>query len=170
MTYFIKKNKGFTLIEILISLLILAGSTLIISRIGSGNQKRTIKINDYHTIVHLMETKIAELEFEWRKKNFDSIPKELKGEFETEKHFSWSVKTQKLNLSNPQQLMKLGDQQKDFSLKILKVISEFLSSAILETKLTIHYKKGIFKSAYSMTTYIVDHNKEVQLSLPTGHP
>ena len=168
MFHLINKKKGFTLIEILVALVILAGATIIISRIWSGNQQRTRKISDYHKIVQLMEKKIAELELEWRKKKFNSIPRETKGDFEDEKHFSWSVKTQPLKLPNPQQMMNLMGQNQDFAVQIAKTITQFLSESILETKLTIHYKKGILKSAYSLTTYIVDHSKEIQISLPTG--
>ena len=156
----INKKKGFTLIEILIALVILAGSTIIISRIWSGNTKRVQKISNYHKIAELMEKKMAELEFAWRKQNFDSIPREDKGDFEGEKHFSWSVKTQALTLPNPQSLMNLVGQRDSMTIQVSQVITQFLSQAIIEAKLTIHYKKDSLESAYSLTTYIVDHKKK----------
>ncbi|MDE0118529.1 MAG: type II secretion system protein [Bdellovibrionales bacterium] len=166
----INKKKGFTLIEILIALVILAGATIIISRIWFGNTKRIQKISNYHKIVELMEKKISELEFDWRKKNFDSIPREDKGNFEGEKHFSWSVKTQPLTLPDPQSLMNLLGQSDDMAIQVSQVTIQFLSQAIIEAKLTIHYKKGPLESAYSLTTYIVDHNKQIPLSIPSGRP
>ena len=164
MPWCIKKNKGFTLIETLVALVILAGAMIIISGIWSGNRQRVEKIGDYHKITQLMEKKIAELEFEWRKQNFDSIPKEQKGDFEEEKHFSWSVKTQPLTLPDPQKIMGLLGQNQGPAVQIAQKTTQFLSQSILETKLTIHYKKGSLESAYSLTTYIVNHGKELQLS------
>lgn len=144
------------------ALVILSGAMIIISRIWSGNHQRVRKIDDYHKIVQLMEKKITELEFEWRKKNFDSIPKEEKGDFEKEKHFSWSVKTQPLRLPDPQKIMNLLGQNQNMAVQVAQTTTQFLSQAVIEAKLTIHYKRGDLKSAYSLTTYIVDHKKEIQ--------
>ena len=162
------KKQGFTLLEVLMALVILAGATMIISRIWHGNRQRVGKIHNYHKVTHLMEQKITELEFEWRKKNFDSIPKTAKGAFEGEKHFSWSVTTQPLTLPDPQTLLGFTGQAQGMVMQVAKITSQFLSEAVLEAKLTIHYKKGLRKSAYSLTTYIVDHNKEIQVNLPSG--
>ncbi|MDE0518869.1 MAG: type II secretion system protein [Bdellovibrionales bacterium] len=168
MYLFINKKTGFTLIEILIALVILSGATIIISRIWLGNTKRIQKVSDYHKIVELMEQKISELEFDWRKKNFDSIPREDKGTFEGEKYFSWSVKTQPLTLPDPQSFMNLLGQTDDMAIQVSQVTIQFLSQAIIEAKLTIHYKKGLLESAYSLTTYIVDHNRKLPLSMPSS--
>ncbi len=161
----IKKKKGFSLIEILVTLLILSSSMVIVSRIGSGNQQRVKRLEHYGKITRLMEQKISDLEFEWRRTSFDSIPSEARGDFEGEKHFSWSVVTQALSLPDPKALMSLtGDSQGGMALQVAQVTKQFLSQAVKELKLTIHYKKGSLKSAYSMTTYIVDHNKKIQVS------
>lgn len=161
---FIHKKTGFTLIEILVALVILTGSSIIISRIWSGNKQRVGKISDYHTISRLMEKKLTELEFEWRKTNFNSIPKEAKGDFKEEKYFSWSLKTQPLSLPDPQVLMTLLGHTQGMAVQVAQTVTQFLSTAVLEAKLTIHYKKGPLKSAYSLSTYIVDHNKDIQVS------
>lgn len=166
----IKKNPGFTLIEVLVALVILAGSMIIISNIWSGNRKRVNKISDYHKIVQLMEHKISELEFEWQRINFKSIPREEKGNFDEEKYFSWSVKTRALVLPNPRHLMNLTEQNQEIVSQIAGITAQFLSEAVLEAKLTIHYKRGDLKSDYSLTTYIIDHNKEIQISIPSGGP
>ena len=165
MPFLINKKKGFSLIEILVTLVILSGAMIIVSQIGSGNQQRVKKLKHYSKITQLMEQKISDLEFEWRRKNFDSIPESTKGNFEGEKHFSWSVVTQPLGLPDPKALMNLsGESQEGMAIQVAQVTKQFLSQAVRELKLTIHYKKGPLKSAYSMTTYIVDHNKKIQVS------
>ena len=161
----LNKTKGFTLIEILIALVILSGFILSLGKMKAGNQKSLKKIEHYSKVTQLMESKISELEFEWRKKNFDNLPREAKGDFKEEKHFSWSVATQPLSLPDPELFLKAtGQKAEGMALQIAQVTEQFLSQAVLELKLTIHYKKGKLKSAYSMTTYIVDHNKKIQLT------
>ena len=161
-----RKKLGFTLVEILVALAILSGAMLIVSKIWSGNRVRIDKINIYDKVSALMEQKIAELEFEWSRISFDSIPREVKGDFEREKHFSWSAKTKALELPNPQVLLNLMGQTEGTALQVATMTSQFLSQSILEIQLTIHYKKGRLKSAYSISSYIVDHTK--QISLPSN--
>jgi len=166
---YFNKKQGFTLAEILIAMIILSGAALIVSRIWFGNQQRVIKISDYHKVSQLMEKKMSDLEFEWRKKKFNLIPKEEKGDFEEEEYFSWSVKTQAITLPDPQQIINLfgeGKQGQTILNMIAQTITQHLSETVLEAKLTIHYKRGILKNAYSMTTYIVDHEKPLPISLP----
>ena len=161
----LNKKAGFTLIELLTALVILAGSTIIISRIWSGNRQRVGKIGDYHHISRLMERKITELEFEWRKKNFNSIPRQAKGEFKEEKHFSWSVKTQPINLLESQQMLNLVTQaNNDMAQQIMGAIQKLLSSSILEIKLTVHFNKKQKKTSYSLSTYIVDYTQKPTLN------
>ena len=160
-----KKNYGFTLIEILVTLVILSGALLVVSTIRDGNQKRLRKIEHYSKVTQLMEHKISELEFEWQRKSFNSIPKEDKGDFKEEKHFSWSLQTKPLSLPDPKTFMDMiGQSAEGMALQVAQVTTQFLSQAVLEVKLTIHYKKGDLKSAYSMTTYVVDHNKNIQFA------
>ena len=166
----ISKKKGFTLIEILVALIILAGATVIVSKIWVSNRQRMTKIDTYHKVVQLMESKMSELEFEWRKIKFNSIPKEAKGDFKKEKYFSWTVKTRPLKLPDPKHLLNLfgQNQSQGVALQVAQVTTDFLSQAVLETKLTIHYQKGKLKNAYSLTTYMVDHTKSI--SMPGGGP
>ena len=160
-----KKNPGFTLIEVLMTLVVLSGALMIVSHIRDGNQKRLQKLSHYSKVTQLMESKISDLEFEWRKKAFASLPKSDKGDFKEEPHFSWSVVTQALSLLDPTVLMNVtGQSIEGIALEVAKVTSQFLSQAVLEVKLSIHYKKGDLKNAYSMTTYIVDHNKKIQMA------
>ena len=154
-------QRGFSLIEVLSALVVLSGVFLILGEIRSGNRKRIAKTGDYHKVVYLMEQKMVELEFDWRKKSFSSIPKEDKGDFPEENYFSWSVKTQALEVPDPAVVMNHLGQSEPFANQVARVSAEFLEEAVLEVKLTIHYKKGDLKSDYSIATYFVDHAKEI---------
>ena len=159
-------QRGFSLVEVLSALVILSGVFLILGEIRSGNRKRIAKTGDYYKVVYLMEQKIVELEFDWRKKSFSSIPKEDKGDFSEEKYFSWSVKTQPLEVPDPAVVMSHLGQSDAYATQVARVSAQFLEEAVLEVKLTIHYKKGDLKSDYSIATYFVDHAKKISFLDP----
>ncbi len=161
-----KKFRGFTLIEMVIALMILSGAVVIVSKMKFGNRQRTGKAHYYHKAVQLLEQKITELELEWSGQNFQSIPEEQNGSFENEKDFSWSVRTQPLQLPPSENMIKqFGNNTNEMVFYVAQTITTFLSQSVREARLTIYYKKDKSKHSYSLTTYIVDYTNEIQFSM-----
>ena len=161
----LKKNTGFTLIEILVALTIFSSAAVILSNIRSGNLQRMEKIQNYRKAIELLENKMAELELEWNKKAIHTIPDSEEGEFEDEKDFSWSVKTQPINLLESQKMLNMVAQENnDMAQQIVGAIQKLLSSSILEVKLTVHFNKKPKKTSYSLSTYIVDYTQKPTLN------
>ncbi len=160
-------KKGFTLIEILIALVILSGAALLLLQARSGNTHRIDKVQSYYKAVHLLKKKMTELEMDWMASGFSSIPDSEEGDFESEKNFSWSVQTQAMEVPDLQNSMNLGAMNES-ALLVMRTAREFLLRAIREVKLTVHHKKGKNVSRYSLTTYVVNYNQEVSLSIPEG--
>ena len=107
---------------------------------------------------------MTELEFEWSKKALHTIPAEDKGDFENEKHFSWSVKTQPLSFAESEKIFNLIAEQAG---ELAGIIQQLLNSAVLEVKLTIHFSKNTKKNSYSLSTYIVDYSKQPNIGMIT---
>ena len=159
------KTKGFTLIEVLFALIILAGFAISFSDIWFGNSKR-IKMGRIHdTAIHLMEEKMGELELEWSKLNFRAIPKENKGEFKEEAGFSWSFKTQPLQMPSPETFLDPQADNNELSLKVINEGIQYFSKSILEAQVTVHFKGEDMQSSWSVTTYIADPNSIIDLPL-----
>ena len=157
----LKENTGFTLIEILVALTIFSSAAVILSNIRTGNLQRMEKIQNYRKAIELLENKMTELEFEWSKKAIHTIPDSEEGDFENEKGFSWSVKTQPINLLESQQMLNFATQtNNDMAQQIVGTIQKLLSSSILEVKLTVHFSKSSRKVSYSLSTYIVDYTQK----------
>ena len=161
----LKETTGFTLIEILVALTIFSSAAVILSNIRSGNLQRMEKIQNYRKAIELLENKMTELELEWNKKAIHTIPDSEQGDFENEKDFSWSVKTQPINLLESQQMLNLVTQaNNDMAQQIMGAIQKLLSSSILEIKLTVHFNKKQKKTSYSLSTYIVDYTQKPTLN------
>ena len=162
----LKQKKGFTLVEILVALIIFSSTAVILSNIRSGNLQRIEKIQHYRKAIELLENKMTELEFEWSKKALHTIPDSEEGDFENEKHFSWSVKTQPIELPNPQKMLSMfGEVNNETAGQVIGNIQKLLSSSILEIKLTVHFSKNSRKNSYSLSTYIVDYTQKPNLNL-----
>ena len=165
------ERKGFTLVELIMALMILASFVMIASRMRFGNHKRIEKAYQYHRAVQLLEKKMTELELEWSQEKLSSPPEDGSGTFEEEENFSWSFKTRPLELPKAAQLAKLVGSADDASITIAKMTTGVLSELVWEVKLTVHYKMAKSKSDYSLTSYFVDYSKDLQISRPTeGHP
>ena len=163
----LKQNKGFTLVEILVALIIFSSTAMILSNIRSGNLQRMEKIQHYRKAIELLENKMTELEFEWGKKALHTIPDSEEGDFENEKNFSWSVKTQALQLTDYQQLLSLAGEEVNNEMvqQVMNNIQQLLSSSILEVKLTVHFKQNTKQNSYSLSTYIVDYTQKPGFNL-----
>ena len=162
-------RRGFTIIEMVVALMILASSVLILSRMKSGNRKRVDKAQYYHKAVLLLERKMAELEFKWSQQNFSSIPEEQNGVFKNEKDFSWSLKTKPFVQLPAEEIIKSLGAEDNTAMYIARTTAAFLSLAVKEAQLTVYYKKGAKRrSAYSLTAYIVDYKRQINLTNPGG--
>ncbi len=162
---------GFVLVEIVVALMILASSVLVVSRMRFGNQHRVGKAHHYHRAVQLLEQKMTELELQWSQEKLQSIPEDGSGVFEREEDFSWSFKTQSLQLPSASNVAKQFGLTDDSSIHVAGLTTRLLSQLVWEVKVTVHYKKGKRKSDYSLTSYFVDYSKDIEVSAPRGeHP
>ena len=161
------KPFGFTLIEILVALMVLSGAAVILMGIRSGNAHRMDKVRSYQKVVMLLERKMSELEVEWFRGGFASIPREGKGVFKEDPEFSWSVETKPIEITDLQNSVdpRAWDEN---ALLIIRSARQFLSRSIKEARLTVHHRRGLKTSRYSLTTYIVNYDQDIQLSFPGG--
>lgn len=145
-------KKGFTLLEVLVAVAILAGLMTVASLSWSGNFRRLKKSKNLNTITVLLEKKMSELEIKYKNENINSLPKKGEGEFFEEPDYKWSYETRPLSL--PDTLVWLAVQglpQTDMNISLTEALKDILSGTVVEVKLTvslIRSGKGNSLSAY----------------------
>lgn len=151
--------KGFSLAEVLVSVLILAGLISIVVQISYGNTRRMKKSRQLEKIASLLELKMLDLEEEFKGRKITDLLEEDGGEFESEKGYSWSYKTQPLALPPGEVLLSLIQlPQSDLNIKMVNTLKNVLSGTVVELKLTVRYEgKRERALSYSLVSYFVNY-------------
>ncbi len=153
-----QKSKGFSLIEVLASLLILAGLLSIISQLFYGNNRRIRKARQLEKIASLLELKMIQLEEEFSGPKIVQLPNQDKGEFKNEENYFWSYQTQAILLPSPRILLSLSRlPESELYLKMAQILTDILSDSLVELELTVHYRGKGREVSYSLSSYFVNY-------------
>ena len=160
-----QKIKGFSLIEVLASVLILAGLVSILVQLSYGNTRRMKKARLLEKTAYLLEFKMLELEERFQGEKIDELPEQDEGEFENEKNYSWTYETQPLTLPSLEMFLSLIQlPENELNRKMAQTLTDVLSESITELKLTVHYKeKRGPEFHYSLTSYFINYKKAPEL-------
>jgi prepilin-type N-terminal cleavage/methylation domain-containing protein len=156
-----KKSSGFTLIEVLLATIILAGALIALTSSWSGtifSFKRSEKIQ---IITSLLKSKSAELEIKYSKLGFTEIPEDEEGDFGKEfPDLTWKSEVKDLEFPDLTALIIGKEGHSDeTTLSMVKQMTEYFSKNIKEFRVTVMWQASKKKAAnYSMTTYIVNYN------------
>lgn len=172
-------RNGFTLIEVLVAISILAGGILIVATSWSGNFLRLRKSNLYNNVAILLERKVTEIQAKYRDKPLEEVVDE-EGDFGQDlAAYRWTFKTKEFEMPDLSgAIMGEKGRTDEMLLTMVKQTSEFLSKSIKEGTISVLVKSGKKDVEFSVTTYFIDYNKEFSLpgagggsgggGLPTG--
>jgi general secretion pathway protein I len=156
-------SSGFTLMEVLVALAILAGALVIVSSSWSGNFLRVRKSNLYNNAALLLESKMSELQAKYYGKTLEEIPEAEAGDFGSEfKQYRWTFTTQKFEMPDLSSIFIKQGEGDQMLLTIIKTTQDYISEAVLEGTLTVFVKGSSGKEvSFSVSTYFVDYEKEL---------
>lgn len=162
-------QKGFTLLETVIAMVILAGALVILSSSWSASFMRVKKAQRYFEASTLLERKMTEIDLQFRGKSLDSIPDSKEGEFDGVDDYTWKMTAKKLEIPDFSSSLASRDGGVDeMTMSIIKQLTEAMSKSVKEVTVTVIYTKAKKPIEYSVTTYFVDYNKEIPLGMPGG--
>lgn len=164
------KQNGFTLLEVVIALSIMASVMILLTSGWRGNYNRMNKIKFRTQAAQLLQMKMSEVESIY-KPNPQNLPDELtKGEFEDPefKDFSWELESQSFKMPDLKKILSLGQESDQITESLASQIQEHFEATVFEVKVTLIYKSPLAKKPLktSVSTLFVDYNRPLQLGVP----
>lgn len=154
-----KKARGFSLVEVLAGVLLLAGLISIVVQLSYGNTRRMKKSRQLEKMASLLELKMRELEEEFEGENIANLPDQDKGEFEGEDRYSWSYETQPLALPQPSLLLSLAQlPENELNSQMAQTLIGVAGETVVELELTVHSQtEGGKEMSHSLTAYFINY-------------
>jgi general secretion pathway protein I len=174
--------EGFTLLEVMVALAILAGALMAISDVVSGALRNHVRARDLEVATLLARGKMAELEDLYEAKGFRSMDEGEEGTFEEEGHpeVKWKVEVtvppieatpenvlraftgseQGLQglLPGPDEAPQLAPFQAALAASLqgmLARLGEQLKRGVREVKLTVSWPDGAREESFTVATHMV---------------
>ena len=159
------ESKGFTLIEVVLAMMIMASGLFILTNSWSGTYSRLNKTQIQVQLASLLERKVVEIEREYKNKPLDTIPEEKEDNFgEGLEKYSWKMTSQKLEFPN---LAGAIESQQEGAkvdlLSLMKMFTEHLSKSIKEIKVEVIYKDKGKPMSVDVVFYIIDYDRPLPM-------
>lgn len=152
----IRNNKGFTLIEVAIALVIMAGAMVILKGSSSGSLMRIRKAEMNYNVTELLERKITELSIKHRDKRADQIGDES-GNFGNDfPQYRWTMTTQPFEMPDLGDIAVSDGGASQDLVSMLKQMQDIMSKSIVEATVTVYVRGKEREVPFSVTTYFVD--------------
>jgi general secretion pathway protein I len=166
-----RKSSGFTLIEVLIATVIMAGAIMVLANSWSGNFIRVRNARINNNMASLLEKKMTEYEIKSKEKPQEELPEADGGDFGPKfPGYRWEMKSQPFEMPDISGSLSSKEGGVDeMTLMIVKTTAEYIKDACKEIQVTVFYKPQRGREiSHSATTYLVDFSKEIPM--PGGIP
>jgi prepilin-type N-terminal cleavage/methylation domain-containing protein len=158
-------KKGFTLIEVLIALLILAFSMTVLMQSWGGNFRAIKKARTYTIVTQLLQKKMVEFELTYKNKKALEVPDEEHGDFGSAyPNYKWQIKTKPFEFPNLFPMPEDKSGNKDIIEKIIKQMQDYFEKTVKEVAVTVIYKSSGREVKYTLNTLFVEYDQEVPLA------
>jgi len=160
-----RNQKGFTLVEVLVALLILAVMSVILYQSWNGSLLAVRKGRNYNTVFLLLQKKITEFEIQSKDKKVDELKEKDEGDFGSAyPDYKWEIKMKPFSLPpiTPPKQPDGGNSQ--LAETIFKTMTDYFEKAVREVSVTVIRQVGEKPQKWSVSTIYIDYSQE----LPSG--
>lgn len=161
-----RSPSGFTLIEVLIATLILAGGIMVLANSWSGNFVRVRNARINNNMASLLEQKMTEYEIKGKEKPQEELSESEEGDFGAKyPGYRWEMKSQPFELPDMSGALASKEGGVDeMTLMIMRTTSEFFKQAVKEMQVTVYYQNKRGRDiSHSATTYVMNFTKEIPM-------
>ena len=166
------KSAGFTLLEVIIAVSIMAVGILLVGMSWSSTFQKMKRTQINTEVVALLERKMAEIDAKYKGKPLENIPETEEDTFGSEyPQYTWKMESRKFEMPSLSDFLGSREGGVDQMTQMtMKVFTEHLSKTIKEVRVTVYFKLPNGKTKdFSITTFYVDYNKEPPMpSMPGG--
>ncbi len=156
-----KTSNGFTLIEVLMSILLLATTSVILYQSWNGSLLAVRKGRSYSTIALLLQKKAVEFEVQSKDKTVDDI-KDDSGDFGSDfPEYKWEIKQKPFIIPSLFPKNENGENQNELMTLVIKTLTEYFEKAVREIQITVIYSRGAKSQKHSLSTIFIDYTKEL---------
>ena len=162
---------GFTLLEVLIAMMLLAVALVMLSNSWSAAFARLDKTQISFMLASRLEMKMNELERKYKGKPLTEIQEEESGDFEDgTSEYTWKMASRKFTFPDIASSLSARDGGVDtMTMTIVKQMTDQISKSVKEVTVTVIYtNKKKKKLEASATTYFIDYDKGLNLGIPGG--
>ncbi len=161
-----KSTRGFTLVEVILAITIIATGLMVLTNSWSGTFNRLRKTQVQVQMAALLERKIVEIEREYKGKPLDSIPETKEDTFGSDlPEYSWKMTSQKLELPDISPILAAqseGGTALDL-VSMMKMFTEHLNKSIREVKIEVIYKDIRKPISIDIVIYMIDYDRPLPM-------
>ena len=160
-------SRGFSLVEVMIAILILAGGIMVVTNAWSGNFNRLQKSRINNTMALLLQRKMTEIEIQVQDHPSDELKDDDAGTFDDYPGYKWKMKSQEFEMPDLTPAFQAGQSKADPIMEqAAQQLTQLITKMVKEVTVTVSYKSrkgGGHEISNSVTSYIVDFKKDIAL-------
>jgi general secretion pathway protein I len=161
-------QKGFTLIETLLAMVILTMAVVMLASSWGGNYARMRRTQLKTEVIALLQRKMVEIDMEYKGKPLSSIPEDGKeDDFGSEyPQYRWRMTAKDLDIPDFTSLLTGREGGANLMLiQVMQQMKDHLSKSVKEVQVTVIYtpEGGGEPIEHSVTTYYVDYDKQIPI-------
>ena len=164
----IRKESGFTLVEVMFALAIMMVSFSAIILTQSGSRDALERTRRMTTVSMLAKNSMVDAETYFQDKTFNEVEEEKTGTFDSPyEQYSWKRVIKEVEFPDLNSLLSSEDEESGVTRTqemMLKLITQYISDSLREVTVTITWPKGKGTKSYSLTTYWVDLSREFSIT------